>query len=332
MLRSFVSGWNRFWFADHDPRPAAAFRWTMGSLCTLMFVALWPQWDRFFAADGIISLNEPGWDNPRVDCVWGAFHWTEGLIPIGAWWFVGLALSVLFTVGLRTRWATVGLLLVIDAMLRRNPYVVNGEDLVMRMCLLYCVFVDLGAVWSVDAWLRRRAGTPARTALFGWPLRMLQINVALIYAISLPYKFVQDPGWITGDAVHWTVASDMWGPGTCAWITLAWNGWIRKAMTFGAVLVEGAFPLAVWFARTRRWTIAGVVTLHVSIAVLIPNVTFFTLSMVCAFAVFLTGADFDDAAGLWRRLRRGGYRTASRSPFHRTKPSMASYSASPSRS
>ncbi len=72
----------------------------------------------------------------------------------------------------------------------------------------------------------------------GWPIRMMQWNIALIYVISLPYKLAQDPGWVTGDAIHWTVASDMWGPSQYPWITLAFGGFIRKAMTFGTVLIE----------------------------------------------------------------------------------------------
>jgi hypothetical protein len=121
----------------------------------------------------------------------------------------------------------------------------------------------------------------------------MQINVALIYLISLPYKFAQDPGWVTGDALHWTVASDMWGPFHHPWLTLSFGGWLRKLMTFGTVLVEAFFPLFVWFSPTRRIAILTIAALHLGIALTIPNVTYFTLSMVCTFPAFMTSEDID---------------------------------------
>jgi hypothetical protein len=121
----------------------------------------------------------------------------------------------------------------------------------------------------------------------------LQINIALIYIISLPYKFAQDPGWVTGDALHWTIASDMWGPNGHYWLTLAYGGLFRKLMTFGTVFVEAFFPLAVWFQPTRRASLVLIASLHLGIAAMIPNVTHFTLSMVCCFAVFLVKEDIE---------------------------------------
>jgi hypothetical protein len=122
---------------------------------------------------------------------------------------------------------------------------------------------------------------------------MLQINIALIYVISLPYKLAQDPGWVTGDALHWTVASDMWGPSDYPWITLAFGGLIRKIITFSTVFIEAFFPVFVWFRRTRLLAIFLISALHLGIAILIPNVTYFTLAMNCCFLVFLTGRDIE---------------------------------------
>jgi hypothetical protein len=77
------------------------------------------------------------------------------------------------------------------------------------------------------------------------------------------------------------------------WITLAFGGLLRKLMTFGTVIVEGAFPLLVWFKPTRLAVLIPLAGLHIGIALMIPNVTFFTLTMVCVFACYLTGRDID---------------------------------------
>lgn len=305
MFSQLHGNWNPFWFSRLDARPLALFRIMTGLLMLAMLLSLYPNWSRFFAADGMISLNSPGLENNRVNTPLGLFFWTEGLVPIQTFWPLGVVCSLLFVVGWKTRWATLGMLVFIGSMINRNPYVVNGEELVWRMVLLYSLLIDLGATWSVDAWMRARRGRPARTTVFAWPVRMMQINIALIYAISLPYKFAQDPGWVTGDAFHWTVASDMWGPNSLPWITLAGGGILRKLITFGTVVVEGAFPLLVWFEKYRRWVLAPIACLHLGIALMIPNVTFFTLSMVCVFPCFLTGRDLDELVWLRDRVRNG---------------------------
>ena len=303
-IRSVVRGWSPFWFGAMDPRPLALFRILAGLLCCCMFAASLPNWNRFYAADGIISLSSTDFPNSRVNSPLGLYYWTEGLLPIEAHWVFGMAVSVMFLVGWKTRWATAGLLISIDAMLWRNPYLANGEELVLRMCLLYCLFINTSAVWSLDARRKQSLGLAPQTWLRAWPVRMMQINVALIYAISLPYKLAQDPGWVTGDAMHWTIASDMWGPYQHPWLTLAFGGVLRKVMSFGTVFVEGFFPLAVWFPVTRRPALLLITALHLGISVMIPNVTFFTLAMVCAFAAFTTGEDWAGLSGLGRRWLR----------------------------
>ncbi|MCA9058148.1 MAG: hypothetical protein KDA85_06595, partial [Planctomycetaceae bacterium] len=285
-----------------DARPLALFRMLSGLLCVCMFLASAPNWNRFYAADGIISLASTDLHNTRVNSNLGLFYWTEGLVPIETWWFVCVAFSVMFLVGWKTRWATVGLYVMVESLLHRNPYLANGEELVLRMCLLYMFFANLGAVWSIDALLAKRRGHVRPHLLPGWPVRMMQINVALIYVISLPYKLAQDPGWVTGDALHWTIASDMWGPSEYPWLTLCCGGWLRKGITFGTVLVEAFFPLCVWFRSTRRIAILTIAALHLGIAAMIPNVTYFTLSMVCTFPAFLAAEDVDLLHRLWCRF------------------------------
>lgn len=302
MFDRISQSWNSFWFTRLDARPLALFRISIGSLFTIWFLFVLPNWRRFFAADGIISLVSADFPNPNVNGPLGLFRWTEGWLPIEIFWPIAFALCVAFTLGFYTRLSTFGLLLMLNAMLHRNPYIVNGEEMVLRMCLLYCLFMDLGAVWSVDAYRRGQQGQPTRSTVFAWPLRMLQINICLIYAISLPYKFYDDAGWVTGDAFHWTIASEMWGLGGMWWVTLWGGGIVRKLITFSTVIIEGLFPALVWFKPCRRYLLAAIASLHIGIGLLVPNVTFFTLSMVCAFTAFLTAEDVDLFQALSKKI------------------------------
>jgi hypothetical protein len=79
------------------------------------------------------------------------------------------------------------------------------------------------------------------------------------------------------------------------------------ALTYGTLLFELGFPLAIWWRRYRPWLIAAGVTFHVGIdlAMVIP---IFSATMILSYLAFL---DDDETETLvraltpWRRRRPG---------------------------
>jgi hypothetical protein len=315
MTRFLLNLWNRFWFSPIDPLPMAACRVALGTLLAVWFIGLSPNWDRFYAADGIISLSDNIALAAPTSDPWNVMLLTEGWLPIRAYWCAGLGASVLLAIGFWSRAASGLLFVLINVLVHRNYYIVNGEELVARLFLLYGTFSPWGQAWSVDAWLHarraaRNAGDTAAPLPWAWTLRMMQVQFLLIYAISLGYKFAQDSSWLSGDALHWTIASDRWWRrGEMSWLTLSCGGLLRKCMTYGTVLIEGSAPLLVWFPATRRYVVGALVLLHVGIAIMIPGVAFFSLLMVAGLMLFVPAETFRGAASaaqrfLARRLAR----------------------------
>lgn len=301
-MKAIVHAWDRFWFAPLDPLPAALFRISIGTLLTLAFLASWPNWDRFYAADGMLSLGDStvstvpqGW--------WSVFWWTEGVLPVRTYVWIGTLAAIAFTVGWHTRLASIVLFVVQGSLVHRNPMVVNGEDLVFRMLLFYSCFAALGTTWALDARLAaHRAGGPPPER---WPIRLMQVNLALIYLISQPYKLFSDPAWVHSDAMYYVMINRTWS--RFPWPALYYDPWIAALSTWGSLLIELALPLGVWFRATRRWVVLAAAILHVVIAVVLQNITFFSLAMTCSFWVFLTTDDLHAFAALaaraWRIVR-----------------------------
>lgn len=295
-MKTLVSAWNRCFFAPCDPVPAAVCRIGLGALLLYLFVALDANWERFYAADGIMSFVDHDLDQRRFVDDWNLFHILRDRVPLRAFWLVGVFGSACLLLGLCSRLASLLLLALITSMINHTPITVNGEDLIARLLLIYGCFAPWGQAWSVDAWLRR--GKPLRVATV-WPIRMMQFHVLLVYVISLPYKIVQDWDWITGEAMHWTVASDLWWVrGNMPWLTLFAGGLCVKLMTWGTLLIEAAYPVLVWFPRPRPYVLAGIMALHLGIALTIPGVTLFTLSMVVGAALFAPGEWYRRWVGL----------------------------------
>lgn len=288
-MRALVHAWGRFWFAPLYPVPAALFRISLGALICLMYLALYPNWEVYYAANGMLSLGDPAPGAPPVD-VWSVFYLGDGVVPVGVWYWLGLGAALSFTIGWWTRVSATVLWVLQCSLVHRNPAVVNGEDLVVRMLLFYCCFAGLGAALSVDA-ARRPPG--ARTPPI-WPIRLIQINVCLVYVFTQSHKVFGDVVWRNGDAMYYTMVSRIWS--RWPWPALYYDGLVSSLSTYGSLLIEIGFPIAVWFRRPRPWVVLAIASVHVAIAAALSNVGFFSLSMVCSFWAFLTTDDL-------RRLR-----------------------------
>lgn len=289
--------WNRFWFSRQDPMPLSMTRIGVGMLWLLFFIATAPNWERLYGFDGVLSLGEKDLNAFRTISSFSILNWTDGYLPIAFWWWLGVVLAISVMLGLQTRAATIALFLFVSSLIQRNTTAVNGEELVTRMLLFYGCFSPWGDRLSLDCFLRKHFGCESQQTPLIWSWRMMQVNFLLIYAISLPYKFADDIDWLTGDALHWTIASDMWWTrGWMSELTLGYNGVLRKLMTWGTVLVEGLFPILVCFRVTRVPITLTVMALHLSIAFCIPGVTLFTLSMVVGATMLLPAETYSQ---LW---------------------------------
>lgn len=253
------------------------FRIAMGIVTTVMYFCLLPNWHAYFSSTGMLSLGAI----PPND-IWSVFQLTDGLFSPIVYWVIGTLAAMALTVGFQTRVCTIILYVLQVSMIHRNHMVVNGEDLVFRMLLLYSMF----ATMDNSVFKKGSKGTI-------WPVRLMQLNVLAIYVFSLPIKLMSDSAWLDGSLMYWVMVNKTWS--RWPWPQMFYSGFfstvIVKIMTFSGLLVELTFPILVWFKKTRLYIIAAIATFHLSIAIILKNVTFFSLSMVCAFVVFVPGED-----------------------------------------
>src|SRR5262245_56331198 len=119
---SLARSWNRLWFRTHDPLPAGVFRICLGCLLTAMYLALYPNWERYFGASGVLSLGDPVL--PRLeDSWWSLFHWFPD-VPFRILWVIGLVAALGFTAGWRTRFWTLVLFALETSMINRNRFAI----------------------------------------------------------------------------------------------------------------------------------------------------------------------------------------------------------------
>jgi hypothetical protein len=214
-----------------------------------------------------------------------------------------LIVMLLFTIGLGTRVTGVLTLIALLSYIHRAPTVLFGVDTMMNLGVLYLVLAPSGAALSVDRLLQKyvarrgaaRAGLPE--PVFGPPapqvsanfaLRLLQINVCLVYFISGLSKLKGDL-WLSGNACWLVMVNNEFSPVHSALYMapirfICEHRWLWEltitSLTYFTLAFEVSFIYLIW-SRRLRWTmIAAAVMLHLGIAVCMGLVTFSMMMLV----------------------------------------------------
>lgn len=114
------------------------------------------------------------------------------------------AAALALTVGYRTRAATAVSWLLLVSLHSRTPVVLNGGDVLLRMVLLWAVFLPLGGRWAVDA--RRRgengAAGATRERVVSLASAGLLLQVVTMYTVNAALKLSGDR-WVEGTAIRY---------------------------------------------------------------------------------------------------------------------------------
>jgi hypothetical protein len=180
-----------YWVGDLSPEPLAAFRIALGLSLLHDLLNFAPNVRAFLSDDGIL---------PRATVsdasTWNVFEWVHSTAWVQAVFVLGACSVLAFTMGYRTRLATVLSFAFVVSIRSRNSYIDDGGDDLVRNLLFLSIFADLGGCYSFDALLgRRRRGN---VSILG--LRFLQLHIALLYFCAGRLKL--RAGWLTHNVIY----------------------------------------------------------------------------------------------------------------------------------
>ena len=258
--------WRRFFDSPVDPRVYTVFRIVLSIVLLVHLLVLGRDWIRWFGEDGVLPLEVSRGliDEDTVTL----FQWIPGDTRT-LWIVYGIILFQVVALGLGwfTRFQTVSLFVWMVSLHHRNNLLWEGEDVLLRIILFLAIFMPLGAVGSVDAFLRgrrNRGGEERGTSPFvsAWPLRVLQVELSLLY-FSAAIGKLQGRTWQDGSALHYVLRLDEFSgdrlpiphfllasPGICQWLT-----WV-------AVAIEVLLIFGVWLPSIRRQCVLVGVGFH----------------------------------------------------------------------
>jgi HTTM domain len=276
MSRAWRS-WSRFWFQPEPTGALAVFRICFGLLALLWTLSLLPDLHAFYSRSGLLPHQSGGGSGS-----WGLLR----LFPGGETVLFALLVtaSLCLALGFGTRLAALVVFVGITSFERRNPFVFNSGDGLMRILALYLTLAPAGAALSLDR-LRR---TPDRfwelPARAPWAWRLIQIQFSILY-LSAAWAKARGTSWNDGTAVSYALrVADLErfpAPHFLSHTVLASN-----LLTYGTLAVELALAVLVWNRALRPWVLGAGLLLHLGIELTI-RVGFFSLALLVMYLVWL---------------------------------------------
>src|SRR5262249_27859870 len=131
----------------------------------------------------------------------------------------------------------------------RVPYVMQGGDHLLRMMLLWSIFLPLGACWSVDAALSDER--PKKKAVLSLASVAYVLQICIMYWFAAAWKWA--PEWRgEGTAIGITIQIDYFATRFTRWLREL-PTWALEGLTHSTILLEGLGPVVLFLPFNVAW-------------------------------------------------------------------------------
>ena len=270
--------WQRFWFLPQPAYTLGLVRIAFGLLMVGWTLSLLPGFADYFGSTSVAAqpiLSPYRWT------VFAAFDSDVELV-IGL--VLLLASAITMMLGWHARLASIAVCVLVLSFQHANPAIFNSGDTLIRAEALFLALAPCGAALSLDQ--RRRTGTFWSAQVRApWGLRLLQLQLSIVYLASVRWKMSGD-AWPRGTAVSYALRlPDMTLLPAPHWFTA--NAILVNVATWAALALEFCIGVFVWNRRLRPWLLAAGVLMHSAIAISIA-VGFFSQAMFVLYLAFVS--------------------------------------------
>ena len=267
-----LSRW-RWWTDPVRAERLAGLRIGLGAVLLLdLLLTYLPNLGDLFGRDSLGSPSIFAFYTRLPHWRWSLLAGVEDprILQAAAWFWVLAAFCL--TIGLFTRTSAVAAWVLSTSFAGLNSCIDNAGDEIRGIILFYLMLSPCGAVWSIDRWMAsRRASAPGclrpsarQTPIFihPWPLRLLMVQMVLMYFSNGMFKLSGDTWW-SGTSLYYVLADLTLARWSYAQITAPF--WLTKSLTWLVLIWEAGFPVWVALPWTRKAAFLFGVAFHLGI-------------------------------------------------------------------
>ncbi len=282
-IKTFINGWNEFFYSKTDATALCLFRIFFGFFLLINGISLIPDFHVWYGVgpDSFLPIQDSFrlYSDFRIN-LFKVFSPTET-----AAWIIMISYIVsafMFMVGYKTRIASIICFITLTSLQNRNYTILNSGDTVMRCMLFVMMFTPAHVLYSVDAWIREKKGSPYSTQVSNLTIRLLQLQFTMVYLATTLFK-LKGFDWVEGTAIYYTARLENFQriplPILFDYASLV------KGLTWGTLFIEFAMGTLVWVKEFRRWVLLLGIALHIGIEVTM-SIGIFEWVMMSAYLLF----------------------------------------------
>jgi len=176
--------------------------------------------------------------------------------------YVGLVVTITFTVGYRTRISSILFYLFTWSLFQRNIFLLTGGDNLIYLLAFFLMFADCGGHFSTDATSgrSRTQSGPFVAMVHNYAVLAIIVQLSLVYLTSAFYK-MQGALWQNGTALYYVLRLSEFNLSPFAHHFYD-SETVAKLLTWGTVIFEMSWPFLIWNRRTKPFVALGAVLMH----------------------------------------------------------------------
>lgn len=297
--KDIIALWDKFFFSEGSPLVVAVYRILLGSMICQFLYLLIPDLYVWFGSKGVVSIESVhNWS--AVD----GFSLLS-LAPNNDAFLTGFVVlfclaAICLTLGFHTRLAAIFCFLSMVTLYHRNPFLFNSGDSYVRVTLFWLIFAASGNALSLDRFKEKPWNAAGNFLDYKpvsmWPQRLLQLQLALVYAHTFVAKVFGEP-WIDGTAVYYSSRVEDLQRFPLPY--LFEHMWTINLLTWGTLAIELALCTLIWIKETRYWTLLAAIFFHLTIEYHM-NIPQFEFLMIYSYILFVEPEHIAKALCLFR--------------------------------
>ncbi|WP_318245514.1 HTTM domain-containing protein [Cytobacillus stercorigallinarum] len=199
----------------------------------------------------------------------------------------GFIFALLFTIGFGGKIVHILNYIFYLSLISRNSLISDGGDNIMSLCLLYMIFLNTTAYYSIKVkpqWSFPKILPEVKSVLHNFALLFIIVQICIMYFFSGIFQ-VMGEKWNNGTALYYILQVDTFSKPFWEQI-LTSNDYFIVLFTYASILVKLAFP----FSLFNKWSKYVIVTLmmgfHLGIAIAMGLITFSAIMIAIEVLVF----------------------------------------------
>ena len=155
-----------------------------------------------------------------------------------------------------------------------------GVETFTHISLFYCMVLPVNQALLFDA-LKGKKRLPGYLVTLS--VRMIQLHLCIMYFASGLEKAMGEQWW-NGEAVWIALHQDQFSQFNADW--MASVPWVPKLLCWGTLVIETLFPLGMFWSKTKKIWLAGILSMHLFIAIFLGLHLFGGLMILLNIAAF----------------------------------------------